>query len=160
MYHNLNMTTVNVLFISNISCFLQKRSIKTLGFILYKILTTIALLIIHMQVAQYLCFQQITCFYICSSFFYRRLPGGPIYWRSMQRNFGLYSQWIWILHWRLNHKTPGIVFLFSSCLIISSEMTVSTCIFFSIWTVGVGEWSLCECVFTELWHSFLKSRPR
>lgn len=50
----------------------------------------------------------------------------------MQRNFGLYSRWIWIQHLKHNHKTPGTVFLFSNCLIISSEMTVSICISFSV----------------------------
>lgn len=88
--------------------------------------------------------------YIISLFVYRRLPGGLIYWQSMQRNFGLYSQWIWILHWKHNHKTPGTVFLFSSCLIISSEMTVSTCIFFRVEMGRRGELCVCESGFTEL----------
>lgn len=88
-------------------------------------------------------------FNIISLYFYRHLPGGPIYWRSMQRNFGHCSQWIWILHWRLNHKTPGIVFLFSNCLIISSEMTVSTCIFFSIWMGRGGANAVCVNVYSQ-----------
>ncbi|KAJ8783057.1 hypothetical protein J1605_009665 [Eschrichtius robustus] len=62
----------------------------------------------------------------------RRLPGGLIYWQSMQRNSGLYSQWIWIPHWKHNHKTPGTVSLFSNCLIISSEMTDITTLCFQV----------------------------
>lgn len=88
-------------------------------------------------------------FYIISLSFNRHLPGGRIYWQNMQRSFGLYSQWIWIQHWRLSHKTPGIAFLFSSCLIISSEMTVSTCICSSLWNGEGCENAVCADVYLQ-----------
>lgn len=106
--------------------------LKTIIFCLSYLFVKLRHVIKYFQLAQYLCMFLKSNLLLSFMFlsFCRHLPGGLIYWLNMQRNFGLYLQWIWTLHQRLNHKTPGIVFLFSNCLIISSEMTVSICVFF------------------------------